>query len=286
MTHKNCFALVQEVRQGLNIYDDALARGDDTSSPYRNDTIIAKINTAVRELHALIAKRIPNEFLKEADVAGDDSVFVLPHDFGRLALLRDTQGRKVYSIDQVERRLFASAGSQRSYYRKGQSLVLDKAGISDVYKLVYFSKPREIHQGKFSIGEGDTVSLDLKFAVKINDYYNGMTIENVTQNDYATISSYTAAGVVTVDGIAPEDGDFYGLVPEIPEWAHHLIAPRATILLKQLPQTRGLASQQELSTYQDMLVTTLREFTAPSGDQDWEDELTSYEPKGAGRFTL
>jgi hypothetical protein len=279
-THKNCFELVKEVRQELNEYDDALATGDDTTGAVKNPTIIARINAAIRELYAFICKRRPGEFLQETSLTAVSSVLTLPSNFGRLVLLRTSDGYKVWPIDQVERRLTGDDGSQYAFYQKGRTLLIDKANDASTYTLIYLSKPRDIHQGKASAGGTNSITLDSKYAPKTADHYVGMTLEDVTGDWASEISAYTAARVATVSGTAAA-GDFYALVPEIPEWAHHLIAPRAAILLKHLPQSRESVSRAELENYKELLITTMREFAAPD-DQDYEELFFTPEPRNLG----
>lgn len=279
-THKNCHELVKEVRQELNEYDDALATGDDTTGAFKNAIIISRINAAIRELYALIMKRRPNEFLKEASLTAVSSVLTLPTDCGRIVLLRTSDGYKVWPIEQVERRLTADDGSAYAYFQKGRTLLIDRKNDSSTYSLIYLAKPRDIHQGKAAAGGANSITLDPKLAPKTADYYVGMTIEDVTGDWASEITAYTSGRVATVSGTAAA-GDFYALVPEIPEWAHHLIAPRATIMLKALPQSREPAGRAELESYREMLITTMREFAAPDA-QDIHDLFTSFEPKTGG----
>jgi hypothetical protein len=279
-TYKNCFELVKEVRQGINEYDDALASGDETGA-YRNETLIKYINDAIRELFALIAKRRPNEFLKEVSLTGVNSVFALPSNFGKLVLFRDVNGLKVYPMFQDERRAAGMQGSDRLYYQKGRTLVLDKEGVTDAYTLIYKTKPRDLHQGKaFAVATGN-LTLDSKFAPKIADHYVGMFLENVTADWAAEITAYTAARVATT-GQTSTASDFYALVPEIPEWAHHLIAPRAVIMGKLNGLTKDKLTKAELESYQNMLLSAFREFCTPDEDTDWEEMFTSFEPKAGG----
>lgn len=279
-THKNCYEIVKEVRQELNEYDDALATGDDTTGAFKNAIIVARINAAIRELYALILKRRPGEFLKETSLTAVSSVLTLPNNFGRLVLLRTAEGYKVWPIDQVERRLTDSDGSEYAFYQQGRTLLIDRANDSSTYTLIYLAKPRDIHQGKAVAGGANSITLDAKHAPKTADHYVGMTLEDVTGDWASEITAYTSGRVATVSGTAAA-GDFYALVPEIPEWAHHLIAPRAAILLKSLPQSRQLAGRAELENYREMLITTMREFAAPDA-QDYEDLFTSFEPKTGG----
>jgi hypothetical protein len=281
-TYKNCFELVKEVRQGINEYDDALASGEETGA-YRNETLIKYINDATRELFALIAKRRPNEFLKEVSLTGANSVFTLPGNFGKLVLFRDANGLKVHPMFQDERKSSGMQGSGRLYYQKGRTLVLDKDGIADAYTLIYKTKPRDLHQGKaFAVGTG-TITLDPKLAPKIADHYVGMFMENVTADWAAEITAYTAARVATT-GQTSAVADFYALVPEIPEWAHHLISPRAIIMGKLNGLTKDKLTKGELDSYQNLLLTAFREFCGQEEDTDWEEMFTSFEPKAGGIF--
>jgi hypothetical protein len=282
-TYNNCFELVKEVRLGIDEYDDALVSGEDIVGAFNNDFILKQINLVIRELHALIAKRRPSEFLKEESLTAVDSVLTLPSDFGKLVLFRDPFGKKVYSINQDERRFTENTGSERLYYMKGSTLVLDKAGISDTYSLIYKSKPRDIHHGKTSAGGTNSMTLDADRAVKIADYYNGMILEDVTGDAAYTITDYTSARVATISGTGTA-GNLYGLVPEIPEWAHVLIGPKAVIYVKNHPKSKEKPSKTEIAAYQDMFLMLFREYATPDEDVNWEEMFTSFEPKTGGLF--
>jgi hypothetical protein len=275
--HKNCYELVREVRQGVNEYNDALASGDEVSGAYRNDFIIQQINAAVDQLYALIAPRRPDEFLTEVSLTPINSVITLPSDYGKLILLRDQDGRKVLPIAQDQRRYTAQTGSERQYYRKKNTLVLDRAGVTDPYTLIYKAKPRSIHMGSAPAGGALSITLNTKLASDVADFYNGMTIEDVTQETASTITDYTTARVATVsfNGVA---GDAYALVPEIPEWAHGLISPKATIMCKLHPISQEPPSKMELQQFQEQLISVFREFATPDEDVDWEEMFTSFEP--------
>ena len=279
--YQNCFELVKEVRQGLNEYDDALALGDETSGAYRNDYIMREINKTIHELQALIARRRPNEFLTEVSLTGVNSVFTLPANFGKLILFRDNYGRKIQSMHQEERRLVSSTGTNRMYYQAGRTLVMDQAGITNTFTLIYKSMPRPIHQGRASAGALNSMTFDNDFAKPVADYYNGMIVEDITADLTSTISDYSAARVATISGTAVAD-DFYALVPEIPEWAHVLIGPRTVIKLKSNIVSKAQPTRSEKDDYTDLLLTTFRDFCSPDEDQDWEETFTSFEPKGGG----
>jgi hypothetical protein len=276
-TYENCYEILADVRRALNEYSTAKVQGTDTTGAYKNETIIKKINATIREMFAIISRRSPGLFLEQADVTGVDSVFALPWDFGTLVVFKNEYGHKVYSIEQDERRLVNSAGNERGYYRKGQSLVLDKPGITKTFKIIYRKKPRNIHTGKASAGSASSITLSTT-APKIADYLKGMLIENVDKDWVDTISDYTAARVATVTQTSEAD-DYYGLVPEIPEWSHDLIAPRAAYLVSQeSPVGQKRVSGNEYNDWLSQFRQRLIDYTDP-GDTDWEELFTSYEPK-------
>jgi len=288
-TYKNCYELVSSMRRRLNEYSAAKVQGTDTTGAYLNELIVEKINESIRELYGFIARRSPNLFLGEASLTGVNSVFTLPWDFGKLLLFNNDKGRKVYPIAQDERKPTDSTGSDRLYYRKGNTLVLDKSGITKTYDLIYRKKPRNIHLGKASAGAATSITLDVTYAPKIADYFNGMTIENITQDWVDEIDDYTAARVATISETAAAN-DYYGIVPEIPEEVHHLIAPRATMLIVEESPVgqKTNVSGDEYNTWLEQLKVALLEITDESGDTDWEEMFTSFEPNvplGSGIIT-
>ena len=60
----------------------------------------------------------------------------------------------------------------------------------------------------------------------------GMTVENIEQDLTESITDYVASTCIATVASTPATDDFYGLVPEIPEIFHHLIAPRAIMIAK------------------------------------------------------
>jgi hypothetical protein len=281
--HKNCFELVKEVRYGLNEYDDALASGDDNIGAFKNQYIIGQINISIRELYSLIARRRPDEFMAEASLTAVNSVITLPSNFSKLVLLRDQYGSKITSIDQVQRRSPSDQGSTMVYYKTGRTLVIDRQSDSSVYTLIYKTKPRDIHQGKASAGAATSITLSAveQVAKSIIDFYNGMTIEDITAGWDSVISDYTAARVATVTGTAAA-GDFYALVPEIPEWSHHLIAPRAILFCKLNPISKEKPTKAELEDYKELFLAAFRENATPEEDIDYEEMFFRAEPKSYG----
>ena len=281
-TYQNCYALVASVRHAVGEYSEAKVRGEDTLGGYHNDYIVSKINDAIRELYAIISRRVPGLFLEEVDLTGVNSVFTLPWDFGKLVYFKDNYGLKVSEITEPQRKLTDDSGSKRLYRRVGNTLVLDKSGSVDTYTLSYLRKPRNVHHGLVVTGSALSMTFCDK-SVKIADYYNGMVVENETADWIDTISDYTAARVATIAAQTPAKNEAYGLVPEIPEWAHNLIAPRASLMVRQEhPLTKRKPTSQDFTEYRELLRTTLLQFATQSDDIDYEELFTSYEPNVGG----
>lgn len=283
-SYKNCYRLVRDVRQGINEFDEALARGEDTVGAYTNEYIIERINDVIQQLYALIMKRRPSEFIQEASIAGVNSVFALPANFGKLVLFRDQYLRKVYSIAQVERRQADHSGSERLYYQKGRSLYLDAVGISATYSLIYKPRARRIHQGRTAEDGTDSLVMEVAQRAVTDDFYNGMIVENESSHWAAEITDYDGStGVATTTGFDSVLSDHYALVPDLPEWAHVLIAPGATIACKLAPFSKEPPSQKEIDAYKGLTQVVLNEYAAlEDDDQDVVEMFTNFPPNVIG----
>lgn len=285
-TYQNCYAITASIRQALGEYSEAKVRGEDAFGAYHNDYIVDKINAAIRELHAMIMRRVPGLFLAETSLTGVNSVYTLPWDFSRLLWFKDENGRQVYRIGERDRRLTDADGSEHLYRRVGNTLVLDKSGVTKTYTLVYLKKPRNIHHGLAAAGAEASITLSTD-APKIADYFNNMVIEDVTSDWVDTISDYTAARVATIGSETAAKNDAYGLVPEIPDWAHHLIAPRATLAIRgEHPAAKSKPTKADWDDFWGQLRSVFVEHCAPAGDEDYEEILSSYPSKAAGRTVL
>lgn len=269
-TYENCYEILGDVRKGINEYSTALHQGTDTSNAHSNSYLVKKINAAQRYLYALLFQRMPEEFLEEISLTGVDSVYTLPWDFGRLIYFKDENGNQVFPIGVKKLRLTEETGSDRLYYRKGNTLVLDKDGVSKTYTLHYYRKPRDLDQGKAPAGASTSITL-ASSAKKIADYYNGIIIENITKDWIDTISDYTAARVATIGAETAAGDDYYGLVSDLPEPFHFLIAPKAVHLVKaSSPVIQEKPSSQDLKEWNNQLIETLKAFVG-SDDTDIEE---------------
>ncbi len=270
-TYKNAYRLTEDVRRGINEYSTGYMEATDTSSTHSNALIVDEINKAQEFIYALLIKRIPGEFLTSASITGVASVFTLPSDYGKLCVFKDDNNRKVWPID-IDKLKIAGTGNKRLYYRKGNTLVLDRDSITDTYTLWYYKRPREVDMGKASAE--DTLATTSKAIV---DYYNGMYIENVSDSEADLITDYTAARVITHTETL-DSGDFYGIVPDMPEMFLGLITPRAIIQMKLLPTTMVDLTKGDTDNFNDMVISALRAFAGSSEDVTIEELFLALEP--------
>jgi len=283
-TYKNAYRLVEDVRRGINEYSTAYMQATDTSCTHSNEIIVDEINKSQRFLYALLITRIPGEFLTSASLTGVASVFTLPWDYGKLVVFKDNYGNKVFPIDIDKLKLSGSTGNKKLYYRKGNTLVLDRDSITDTYTLWYRKKPRDVDMGKSSAGAATSLTLATS-AKKIADYYNGMDIEIVTDDAVDTISDYTAARVATITGTGAAS-KYYGIVPDFPDMFVDLIAPRAIIQMKALPTTMVNVTKSEKDDFTDMVISALRAFAGSSEDITVEELFLALEPSMPTRMGI
>ena len=97
----------------------------------------------------------------------------------------------------------------------------------------YVSRCRKLDIGNVKRGRSPFSHPGSRTARKEADYYNGMKIENITDNWFDTISDYTAAQVATLAAQTGAASKYYGLISELPEDFHGLIAPKAILLMKE-----------------------------------------------------
>lgn len=279
-TYKNCYTLLESVRRGINEYSTTLADGTDTTGAFSNAQIVEEINNAHRHIYNFILRKIPSTLLTSTTITGVASVFALPFDFGKLVVFKDENLRKVFPISIDRLKISSSTGSKRLYYRKGTNLVLDQDSVTDTYTLWYYKKARDLDQGK-AAGTNTLAST----AVPIADYYNNMEIENVTDGEVSTITDYSAARVVTITNQMDAD-DYYGIISDMPESFHHLIAPRAIIRLKDTsPISFEKSSTQERANFTEDLIETIKAYAGMREDIDMEEiflDLEPYSPQGLG----
>ena len=279
-TYLNCYEILSDIRREINEYSTAYMEATDTSGAYSNAYLVRKINTAQSFIHSLILNKKPEVFLTAIEITGVGSVYALPFDFGRLLVFKDENDRKLYPINIDMLKVSGTTGNKRFYYRKGSDLILDRDGITDTYTLWYYKRCRDLDQGQASAA--DTLATTAK---AIADYYNGMILEDITGTQYAEVTDYSAARVIT-STITLADESYYGIVSELPEEFHFLISKRAVMNLKA---SSPIATEKLVKSEYDLFYEEFREtFRAYAGSKEditqeeiWLD-LGSSTPHGSG----
>jgi hypothetical protein len=271
-TYHNCHSMLADILMGLNDYSDARLQGSSTSGPFNNDWITSKINLAQNHIYNKLMQLSPEHFLSSCTLSFSSSVATLPWDFGKLYELKTDKGYQVYPSSPKILPVDNGIGSKYLFYRKGKTLVLNKSGVSSDYELWYFTKPRDLHQGQAT--DDNTLAAAGKL---IADYYNGMVIEDVTGDWVDSVSDYTAARVVTMSSETLNDDDYYGLVSELPEAFHSLIAPYALILCKaEHPKVQKPETVTEIKLWDRMFNEALATW-GPSIGESIEEIFTDYD---------
>lgn len=277
-TYHNAYDILSDMREGLNEYSTALVQGTSTHGKFSNTYLVNKMNRAQRLLYARLLKRIPGEFLTDSAVSVASGVITLPWDFGVVRRLEDQNDFKVYPVDIDKRPVQGGQGSKSLYYRKGNYLYLTDDSVTDTYHLWYWRKPRELDVGK----AGGTTNQLASSAKAIADYYNGMVLENITTDAFATITDYTAARVVTGPSLTAST-DYYGIVSDLPEMFHHLIAPLAIIIAKaEHPVSPEKPTKSEIEIWKSEFDDSVSAFGHMEGDVEPEELFTDFGGLGEG----
>ena len=231
-SYKNAYAIVEAVRKGVNEYSTAYMQGTDTTGAFDNTDIMEKVNEAQAFLYNALLNREPALFYKSTNLTGVASVYTPPADFYRLRRIEDSNGIKLTRISLDDKKRVLDQGSGWFYYQVGNTFVLDKTSASDVLTFYYISRCRKLDMGMSSAGAALSLTLATS-ARKEADYYNNMKIENITDDWFDTISDYTAARVATLAAQTGAASKYYGLISELPEDFHDLIANKALLLMKE-----------------------------------------------------
>lgn len=276
-THFNCREILKMVRYGLNEYSDTKLDGTDTSGKFKNDYLLAKINQAQRYIYAKVFKRVPDQFLESVSLTGVNSVFTLPANFSILLWFRDDNGDRVYPITVDKLKRDTSDGSDRHYYRKGNTLVLDKDSVTSTYTLWYLKKCRNLTTGKALAGAATSITLATT-ASKLVDYYNGVTLEDETQDWVDTIDDYATTRVATISETAAAN-DYYGTVSELPEEFHDFIVGRTIMSINsEFPPNVKAVSSAQKTLWDDEFVAALQSYCGAQKDISIEEIVTDFSP--------
>ena len=283
-TYINGYTLLEKLWIQLVGYNSNIASyvdGTDTTGSYSNQQIMDGINAAQRFLYNTLFTRIPYEFEEEIELTGVSSVYTLPANFGRLRFFKDSDGYQIHPINTDQRRTARSGGSDQLYYRKGNTLVLDQAGIVEVCTLIYYRKSRDIEQGKASAGGAASITLATS-AKKIVDHYNGLLIENITKDWVDTIIDYATTRIATITETAAAD-DYYGTISDIPEPFHFLLIPQAVFeITGNYPIVKEKPNQSGVQIFNQDLLATLRAYAGEALDTYVEDIWCDYGSGGIG----
>ena len=274
----NAYELLSQVRYGLNEHSTAYLQGTDTTGAFQNEQIMKAINDAQRYLHGIFFTRVPELFLTSKTLTVTSSIASLPSDFFKLKRLENSDGIKINPIKIDQKHLNSSSGQEFLYYRYGNSIRFDKDDYSDTPTLWYYTRCRDLDQGKASAGAATSLTLATT-ARKEADYYNNMEIENITSDWIDTISDYSTARVCTLAAETGVADDYYGIISELPEFFHHLIAPRAVIMLQSTVPSVENATAAQYADFQEMLSAALRSYAGTiHSDVTMEDIIYDLEP--------
>lgn len=276
-TYLNAYAILEQVRYDLNEYSTALMQASDTTGAFQNTHILAKINQAQSFIWNALFTQFPELFLKSASLSVSASVATLPWDCYRIRRIENADKVKINPITVNEKHVYADSGSEYLYYRYGNTIGVDADSVSGTWTLWYFQKPRELNQGMSSAGAATSLTLATS-AKAIADYYNGMMIENITDDWVDTITDYTAARVSTITNTGAAS-KYYGIISELPDAFHHLIPMKATILCKSLPTSPIQPSPSEVNDFTELLKETIRGYAGTSAsDISIEDIVNDFDP--------
>ena len=277
MQQYNCYSILSSVRRSLYEHSLAYVQGTDTTGRYDNDYLLEKINEAYREIFAFLAVRLEHYFMEEIEITGADSVFELPADYGTLIEFRDADGNQVFPINWGERKNKTTTGATQEYYRNGNTLVLNKAGISSTYTLYYKKKCRNIEMGQAAAGSGALALVMAASSKNTNNYYNGMYVENITQDLVEEIVDYTGATQTAIVTSTPAAADWYGLVPEVPEPFMHMIQRRAVAIVREdFPLTQGSNTGETYKNYTDQMAELLQNYGDLDADVPVEEDFEDF----------
>ena len=272
----NAYGILEEVRTELNEYSVALCQGTAVGT-FDNSDIIRKINGAQRFIWNALFTRFPELFFTSQSVTGTAGVYTIPSDCFQLHYITDGDGKKIDKIPLKTKHLTNCTGSPYLYYRYGNTIVRDD-GTSAVLTFYYYKRPRDLTQGMSSAGGALSLTLAATARKELN-YYQGATIEDITDDWTDVIASYATTRVATLTAQTGAANKYYGTVSELPEPFHALIAPRAIILMKNSVVSPQKPTQQEIADFKADFIETIRAFTGTySDDVDISDMFYSFAP--------
>lgn len=274
----NCYEILTNIRYAINEHSTGLVQGTDVTGSFQNSYLISQINKAQRLIHGILFSQMPELFLTSADLVFASSVASLPWDCGKVSLIQNADGFPLTKINQKQSHVASYTGDRYAYYRYGNTIRVDQDGISETGKLWYYKRCRELTMGMSSAGGALSLTLATT-AANIADYYNNMTIEDITDDWADTISDYSSSRVCTLAAQTGAASKYYGLVSDLPEEFHGLIEERAIIQVKQHPKAPFKITKEDISIFTDNLSTVMSSFAGTNtGDVNFDDVFNDFEP--------
>jgi len=235
----NAYDLAQLVRNNID---------ESTAAHWGEVNILRLLNQAHQELYRKIALTSGQWFVTSASVTCTASVITLPVNCSKPVYLEDPDGYPVKIISsvamrRVSRTTFAddTEYSVREAYLVGNTLEINKTGVSGTYTLWYQKKPVELHAGTAAAGGATSLTLAASLASSVrDDYYNNTELEVVSGTGIGryTISDFVASTRVCTMASGTFGADsVYGIVPSTPDECNDYIALRATILALSKPSS-------------------------------------------------
>ncbi len=272
----NCYSILQNIRYAINEHSTALVNGTDTTGAFANSYIIDTINKAQFYIFSILFEQNPDMFLTSANLTFTNSIASVPSDCFKIKDIENADGIPLSKIDMLERHPGVYDGDRYSYYRYGSSIRIDMDNISETGKIWYYKRLREITMGASSAG--GALSLTLASTARgITDYYNNMTIENITDNWVDTITDYTSARVCTLAAQTGAASKYYGIVSELPEIFHGPLEERAIIQIKQHPKAPFKVTPVDLQLNLSNIVQSMKSYAGTNtGEINYETMINSF----------
>src|SRR5574343_216194 len=258
-TYLNCYEMVSQIRYALNEYSTAYVQGTSTTGSYQNAEIVRAINAAQMFIQGGVRRNVPELFFTSTTLTGTASVYTLPSDLWKIKRLETAEGYVIRPGSIDGKHVDAETGTEYRYYRYGNSLRIDEDNVTEPLTLWYETRCRDLDFGASSAGGARSLTLASP-ARPIAAYYNGMTIENITDSWVDTISDYSAARVCTLAAQTGASSKYYGIVPELPDAFHQLILDRAILRMKMHPNAPEKPTPYEVKTFQEDFAAALSSY--------------------------
>ena len=272
-----CYEILSQVRYGINEHSTALVQATDTTGSFQNTELVRQINNAQYYLWSILFSQFPEYFMTSASLTFTSSVATLPADCFKIKEVSDSDGYPLWPIS-VDQRHIESGGSSHHYYRYGNTLRIDEDSVTDTGTLWYYSRCRELDTGTTSAGGALSATLATT-AKAIADYYNNMTIENVTDSNVDVISDYSAARVCTTTTQTWASSKYYGIVSDLPEIFQPLIAEYTILQLKKNPKVPLQVVPADMALFGEMLREAMKSFAGTyNGNVSIDSLINDFEP--------